>query len=79
MTRHKAQRHTAINLANELEAAFKEFEIHDKVTAVVTDNASNITSAVSRLDEVEDRQACFAHTLNLCVRHATTQQPPSKL
>ena len=70
MTRHKPQRHTAINLANELAEAFEEFQIKDKVTAVVTDNAPNITSAVSKLDQVEDRQACFAHTLNLCVQHA---------
>ena len=79
MTRHKAQRHTAINLANELEASFAEFDINDKVTAVVTDNASNITAAITRLENVEGRQACFAHTLNLCVRHALTGDPETKV
>ena len=40
------------------------------MTAVVTDNAANIKCAVSRLGKIEDGQACFAHTLNLCVKHA---------
>ena len=78
LTRHKPQRHTAVNLAEELDAAFIEFDIKSKVTAVVTDNASNITAAVSRLDEVEDRQSCFAHTLNLCVRHAIKNDATTK-
>ena len=70
LTRSKPQRHTALNLAAELEEAFNEFSIQEKVTAVVTDNAANIKCAVSRLGQIEDGQACFAHTLNLCVKHA---------
>ena len=78
LTRAKPQRHNAVNLAAELEEAFEEFAIQDKVTAVVTDNAANIKCAVSRLGKIEDGQACFAHTLNLCVKHAIEAHPPTQ-
>ncbi len=78
MTRAKPQRHTGVNLANELEAAFEEFKIEDKITAVVTDNAANVKCAVSRLGRIEDGQSCFAHTLNLCVKHAIEEHPSTQ-
>ena len=78
LTRAKPQRHTAVNLAKELEEAFDEFSISDKITAVVTDNAANIKCAVSRLGNIEDGQSCFAHTLNLCVKHGIKEHPPTQ-
>ena len=78
LTRAKPQRHTAVNLAKELEEAFDEYSISNKITAVVTDNAANIKCAVSRLGNIEDGQSCFAHTLNLCVKHGIEEHPPTQ-
>ena len=53
----------------------EEFRLIEKVTAIVTDNAANITSAASSVVEdtrlgVQYHLGCFAHTLNLVVRHS---------
>ena len=72
-TRSDRKRHTAINLSDEMKRCLEEFKITHKVSAVVTDNAKNITNAVALTqaeNAVDDRHACFAHTLNLVVRHA---------
>ena len=68
MTRSTGNRHTAENLAFELQEVFTEFHISEKISTVVTDNAKNATKAVRLTDT--DNQRCFAHTLNLVVRHA---------
>lgn len=43
----------------------QEWEIKDKVTAIVTNNASNIKLAVTN-SEVTN-VTCFAHSLQLCL------------
>ena len=74
-TRCERKRHTAVNLSQEMIRCLEEFRLIEKVTAIVTDNAANITSAASSVVEdtrlgVQYHLGCFAHTLNLVVRHS---------
>ncbi|XP_064488570.1 E3 SUMO-protein ligase ZBED1-like [Ornithodoros turicata] len=59
-------RHTAENLASELKRILAEWGIFEKVTAIVSDNAANVTAAV-RLCGWR-HLPCFAHSLNLVVQ-----------
>lgn len=60
--------HTADNLANELKRITEKWEISEKIEAVATDNAANITAAIR---QTQWRHVpCFAHTLNLVVQTA---------
>ncbi|XP_064475058.1 E3 SUMO-protein ligase ZBED1-like [Ornithodoros turicata] len=59
-------RHTAENIAAELRRVVVEWEIQEKVCAVVSDNAANITAAIRLLGW--KHFPCFAHTLNLIVQ-----------
>uniref|UniRef100_A0A9J7YQM9 HAT C-terminal dimerisation domain-containing protein n=1 Tax=Cyprinus carpio carpio TaxID=630221 RepID=A0A9J7YQM9_CYPCA len=62
-------RHTAVYLASELTRVTNEWGVSDKIVACVTDNASNIISALK--DHLHwDHIPCFAHMLNLIVRAA---------
>ncbi|KAA0719764.1 hypothetical protein E1301_Tti022229 [Triplophysa tibetana] len=63
------ERHTAAHLASELARVTNEWGVGDKIVACVTDNASNIVSALK--DHLHwDHIPCFAHMLNLIVRAA---------
>lgn len=60
------ERHTGLNLANELKLICLEWNICDEdVIAVATDNAANITLAVEIAFGKNRHVPCFAHTLNL--------------
>lgn len=61
-----SERHTAENLANLFKEKFEEWEIQNKITAVVTDNAANVVAAVRH--GKWSHLACFAHTVNLVVQ-----------
>ncbi|XP_053568415.1 E3 SUMO-protein ligase ZBED1-like [Bombina bombina] len=61
-------RHTADNLAAELQKICEEWGITNKVVACVSDNASNIKAAIRQTGW--NHVACFAHTLNLIVRES---------
>ncbi|XP_047038385.1 zinc finger BED domain-containing protein 4-like [Helicoverpa zea] len=59
--------HTAINLAAQLRKCASTWNITDKITIVVSDNASNIVSAITT--ELNWRHfGCYAHSLNLIVK-----------
>uniref|UniRef100_A0AAG5CZ13 BED-type domain-containing protein n=1 Tax=Anopheles atroparvus TaxID=41427 RepID=A0AAG5CZ13_ANOAO len=60
--------HTSVNLAECIEHVLEKFQIKDKIVSLTTDNARNITLAASLLDI--KHFSCFAHTLNLIVKHA---------
>lgn len=62
------EKHTGQHLANEIKRVLQEWEILNKVVAVVTDNAANISAAI-RLGGWT-HQTCFAHTINLVVQAA---------
>ena len=58
--------HTAINLTNYLEEALTRWNLPiTQISAVVIDNAANITAAIDR-----QRIGCFSHTLQLSVQKA---------
>lgn len=61
-------RHTSENLCSFLKDVMKEYNIENKITAVVSDNAANITAAI-RLGQWRG-VSCFAHSLNLVVQTA---------
>ena len=62
------EQHTAINLANYLEVLYCWNLPVTQNSAVVTDNASNITAAIAMLER--QRLGCFSHTLQLSVQKA---------
>ena len=66
-TRKLESNHTGSNISEELKNIQSEFKIKD-VSAIVTDNASNMVCAasISHYDHVQ----CFAHTLQLAVHDA---------
>ena len=69
------ERHTADNLCTELRRVITEWSLEEKLVAVVTDNAANVTAAVRQLQQTDGFRAvkhlpCFAHTLNLVVQQA---------
>lgn len=60
--------HTANNLSAELNRVAQDWQIVDKVSAIVSDNASNIVAAVKQTGWTNVK--CFAHTTNLIVQTA---------
>ena len=62
-TKHVDESHTAINLSSILKAITDEWNITDKVCCVTTDNAANITNAITH--NAWKNLPCFAHKINL--------------
>lgn len=58
------QAHTAINLSEFMNKCFDEWEISEKIKIAVSDNAANITSAIS-LNSNWRHMPCLAHSINL--------------
>ncbi len=63
---HRVQgRHTADLIRDEMKRILDDFNISNKVLAVITDNASNVKKAIKEMDL--RRLSCYAHCLNLTV------------
>lgn len=61
-----SDRHTAVNIGDRLLTIAREWDIHYKVTVIVSDNAAN---AIAGIQKSGFRQlSCFAHSLNLVVQ-----------
>jgi predicted DNA-binding ribbon-helix-helix protein len=60
------EKHTSENLANFLRNLVEEWNLLYKLTAVITDNAANIKSAIRRCNW--RWLSCFAHSINLIVQ-----------
>ncbi|CAH0562957.1 unnamed protein product [Brassicogethes aeneus] len=61
-----SERHTGQYIGESLKSLCEEWNIQlDKVTAVVTDNGSNMVKAVSEVFGKNKSLPCFAHTLDL--------------
>lgn len=58
--------HTAENIANSLKSILEEWNICNKVTCIVTDNASSMIKACELLQK--RHMPCFAYTINLVVQ-----------
>ncbi|XP_022177720.1 zinc finger BED domain-containing protein 1-like [Myzus persicae] len=62
-----SERHTGDNIRAKLMTIVSNWNITHKVTAIVSDNAANVTNAIQKTNY---RQvSCFAHTLNLAVQN----------
>ncbi|KAK3872140.1 hypothetical protein Pcinc_022761 [Petrolisthes cinctipes] len=60
--------HTADTIASELKRVAEEWSVGNKIRMIVTDNASNMTRAVSLVGW--RHIPCFAHTINLVVTNS---------
>ncbi|KAF2896786.1 hypothetical protein ILUMI_09389 [Ignelater luminosus] len=58
--------HTAVNLSEELQRIVENWQIKERIVAVVSDNAANIVAAIKRTEW--KHIPCFAHTVNLIIR-----------
>ena len=72
-TFHLHVAHTAENIAAELTRIAREWNVSEKVVALVTDNAANAIAA-ARITGWK-HVPCFAHTLNLIVKVALEADP----
>ena len=65
-TSEMAERHTGTNIASRIQEVLEVWNIQvSHVSAVVTDNASNMTAALNSLEC--GHLSCLAHTLQLAV------------
>lgn len=65
------QRHTGDYVAEKLKEICAGIHIsHDKITAVVTDNGSNMTAGMASFLKTNKHLLCFAHTINLIAESA---------
>eukprot|EP00102_Acyrthosiphon_pisum_P010151 XP_008178343.1 PREDICTED: zinc finger BED domain-containing protein 4-like [Acyrthosiphon pisum] len=65
-TRELFDSHTGINIATTLKNIFNEWGIADKIVTIVSDNGSNIKSAINE-HLLKYHHPCVAHTLNLSI------------
>ena len=65
-TKEVRERHTAVNVADDLRTVIEEWNLAPKVAGITTDNARNMVAAVALLPWA--RVPCFAHTLQLAVK-----------
>lgn len=65
-TKQLEQRHTSENIAQTLREIFNQWNIFDKITCIVTDNAASMVKSCELLKK--KHLPCFAHTLNLAVQ-----------
>lgn len=63
-----SDRHTAQNIADRLKLIASTWNIENKVTAIVSDNAANIIAGIRQTGY--RHLSCFAHSLNLIVQKA---------
>lgn len=62
--------HTANNLAQEIEHVLNSWNLYNKISFAVSDNAYNIKNALTTLGF--KNMGCFAHTINLIVQSTLT-------
>lgn len=69
-TRYLSERHFADYLQAELSTVIEDWEIKDRVFAIVHDNASNIKKVATAIDNNFVDISCAAHLLQICVNNA---------
>ena len=71
-TRQISESHTGVNIAAVLDAAVEEWELirNGQDIPIVTDNASNMYTAVKEAKHLGPHVGCFAHVLNLACQNA---------
>ena len=80
-TRPLAESHTGVNIAKVLDAAVEEWKLHrfHGEIPIVTDNASNMDTAVRESQHVGPHIGCFAHTINLACQRGLQVNTVSRL
>jgi len=82
-TEEMEERHTALNIFEKLENVFSKWEIQDKVTTVITDNAKNVVNAVQLLSCTRNANTsdvtCAAYSLQLCIHKALKEDSISEI
>jgi len=77
------ERHTALNIAEKLENVLSNWEIKDKVTTVITDNAKNVVNAVQLLSNTTNNNisdvTCAAHSIQLSINKALKEDTISEI
>lgn len=68
-TREVFDSHSGVNIATNLKNIFNEWGIADKIVTMVSDNGSNIKSAINEYLH-KYHHPCVAHTLNLSINEA---------
>lgn len=63
-----SERHTTVNLSDEIRSIITKWKLEAKIVLVVSDNASNIKNAIHTLHL--RHLGCFAHTINLVVEES---------
>lgn len=69
-TRYLADRHFAVYLQEEIKSVLNEWDINDRVVAIVHDNASNIKNVAVSLNPTWMDIGCAAHTTQICINNA---------
>lgn len=69
-TKFLEERHYADYLADQMNESIRDWEIEDRVVAIVHDNASNIKNIGSIIDRKYLDVPCAAHTLQICINNA---------
>jgi len=59
--------HTSINIVNSLKSVLKFWNIENKVSAVVCDNAANLIKAINSMDQTKYVR-CTAHSIQLSIK-----------
>lgn len=82
-TRYLSERHFAEYLKDELNTVIEDWEIKNRIFAIVHDNASNIKNVATFIDKNYVDIGCAAHTLQICINNAmgtskTSNNPISK-
>lgn len=79
-THEMLERHTSDNLASELITVQSLWDLENKTTAIVTDNAANVVRALGLLDIVEkDDVTCAAHSVQLAANKVLSKGPAENL
>lgn len=69
--------HTAENIKETVMRILEQFKLTEKVLIIVSDNASNMKSAVERMGF--RHFGCYAHTINLIVKYCTTEHTADEM
>lgn len=63
--------HSTTNITEHLNRKVQNFKLNDKFLILITDNASNMKKVAGKMGV--KHFGCYAHTLNLIVKHCTTE------
>ena len=66
---HFPESHTGHNISKFINEALQTWEIpHEKIHAVLTDNAANVMAAIKESNLGDKHLPCLIHTLQLCIQ-----------